>query len=314
MRIAFHSEQLDRRGSSVVLSEYAKYNQLLLGNESFFVTNAQGNMDGLEGVRSHFPVFLYDNFGQAEQFVRENKIDVVYYLKAGINDGKLISGVKNVIHSVFWFYDPHGDVYAYVSPWLAQAASNGRNTFVPHIITMNTKDKGDYREFLNIPQDALVLGYMGGTDSFKIDFAREAVYEIAKARKDIYFLFMNSETFGPKMPNVIHVEGTTDIDAKAAFINTCDVCFHARDGGETFGMTIGEFAVNNKPILTYGHHTHRAHIEFLGDKGIYYWDKENLIDIITHMNREELANRNNLAYTEFTPENVMPIFDKVFLK
>jgi len=315
MRVAFHLEQLDLRGSSVTIKHYANYNETLLGNESYIICN--GRSDHLEArpmMEERFPVFLYNDFGQVQPFVRDNKIDVVYFLKAGQSDGKLLSGVKNVIHAVFWFYQPHGEVYAYVSEWLAKAASGGRCSFVPHIISLDTKDKGNYREHLNIPKDALVLGYMGGNDSFALPFVQEAVREIAASHPHIYFFFMNIDRFSNPTPNIIHVNGTSDMDIKGAFVNTCDVCLHGRIGGETFGLTIGEFSLNNKPVLTYNGHDHRAHIDMLGDKAILYHNKEDLIDIITHMDRDTLAKGDWNAYSWYNkPENVMGKFQEVFL-
>ncbi len=38
MKIAFHSNQLSIRGTEVVLFDYAHYNKLLLGNESFIIS------------------------------------------------------------------------------------------------------------------------------------------------------------------------------------------------------------------------------------------------------------------------------------
>ena len=313
MKVAFHLEQLDERGSTTTIKRYAQYNQTLLGNESYIICNRKGDLQGQSLVENEFPLLLYDNFAESEKFVKDNNIDVVYFLKAGINDGKLIPGVKNVIHAVFWYCQPHGDVYAYVSSWLSRAASHGNYPYVPHIVQLDTKDKGDYREFLGIPADALVLGYMGGRDSFAVPFAQQAVVEIAASRPDIYFLFMNIDPFCQPSSNIFFVDGTIDVDMKGAFVNTCDVCFHARDGGETFGLTIGEFSVNNKPVLTYGRHTHRAHIEMLGDKALLYMNKDHLIDIITHMDRNELAKGDWNAYSWYTPENVMDQFGRVFL-
>jgi len=308
MKVAFHLEQLDLRGSSVTIQDYAHYNETLLGNQSYIICN--GKSDHLEAVpmmKEQFPVFLYDQFGQVDQFVKSNGIDVVYWLKDGQNDGKLVAAVKNVIHAVFWYYQPHGEVYAYVSEWLAKVASDGRNPFVPHIISMDTQDKGDYREYLKIPKDALVLGYMGGNDSFALSFVQEAVIEIAATHPNIYFFFMNIDRFCQPTSNIIHVDGTTDMDIKAAFVNTCDVCLH--------GRTIAEFSLNNKPVLTFSGHDHRAHIDMLGDKALIYSDKSNLIDIITHMDKDELAKRDWNAYSWYSkPENVMGKFNEVFLQ
>jgi hypothetical protein len=50
--------------------------------------------------------------------------------------------------------------------------------------------------------------------------------------------------------NVLFFHPTTDIATKVGFINTCDASSLARDGGKSFGLTLGEFFVKNKRILT----------------------------------------------------------------
>ena len=113
MKIAFHSEQLGLRGSEITLHDFATYNETILGNESYIVSNGKSDhLESLNKFKSRFPVFLYDQFGQTENFVRDNGIDAIYYMKAGLRDGKLVPGIKNMVHAVFWFYEPHGDVYA----------------------------------------------------------------------------------------------------------------------------------------------------------------------------------------------------------
>ncbi len=45
-------------------------------------------------------------------------------MKSGQDDGLVAQSCRTVVHSVFKFCEPHGDVYAYVSEWLAQHMSS----------------------------------------------------------------------------------------------------------------------------------------------------------------------------------------------
>ena len=51
---------------------------------------------------------------------------------------------------------------------------------------------------------------------------------------------------------------------------------------------MGEFSVNNKPIIVYkGHVWNTAHYEILSDKAIYFEDASQLRDILTSFSPDE---------------------------
>lgn len=316
MRIAFHSEQLGVRGTEIALYDYAHYNRMLLGNDSIIISNASSDLSALDKFKKNYQTLLYTDFREVQKWVDEYKIDAVYYIKAGANDGKLVPNAKNLVHAVFQLYHPHGDVYAYVSKWLATRMSNGSIPYVPHMVDIlrHNHDK-DYREFLNIPKDATVFGYYGGPTSFNIDFAKRAVEDVAKANKNTYFIFMNVNAFCDES-NVIFLEGSADLEKKIGFINTCDACIHARNGGESFGLTIAEFSTMNKPVITTSYCTEPlndlAHIEMLGDKAVIYTDYISLVDILHNFKDIKNTKEDWNAYREFTPSAVMGQFAKVF--
>ena len=71
------------------------------------------------------------------------------------------------------------------------------------------------------------------------------------------------------MKNIIHLEKIINLENKVKFINTCDAMIHARTEGETFGLSIGEFSIKNKPIIT----TNSGdcnHLQILKNKCILY--------------------------------------------
>jgi len=317
MKIAFHSEQLGLRGTEIALFDYAYYNRELLNNESVIISNRNSDLAALDKFQKHFDVFLYTDFNEVISYIDQNQIDAIYYIKAGMDDGKLVPNAKNLVHAVFQLHQPHGQVYAYVSKWLTNQMSNGNLPYVPHMIDILKYDHNEnYRDFLNIPKSALVFGYYGGLDSFNIPFAREAVINTARNHKNIYFLFMNSNQFCDE-PNVLFLNGTSDMHTKIGFINTCDACIHARNGGESFGLTVAEFSTKNKPVITTtwcdSGFNDLAHIEMLGEKSIIYNDYDELVGILTNF-QNIIDNRTDWnAYSIYSPEHIMKQFKKVFL-
>jgi hypothetical protein len=306
MKIAFHSNQLGLRGTEVSLYDYALGNRDILGNESIIISDAKADLTTLDKFKSQFPVYLYNNFSEVENFISQEKIDAFYIQKAGFNDGKLVKNAKNLVHTVFKHNEPHGEVYAYISEWLSQEMSGGKFDFVPYMISLPDHDL-NYRSALGL-ENKLIFGWYGG-DNFEIPFARQAVIDIAKKRSDIVFLFMNSTPFTNE-PNIYFIDSTYDLDEKVAFINTCDAMIHARERGETFGLAIAEFSSKGKPVITYGNSPERNHNMILGDKGFYYSDYHSLYNLLDSFIVPPWGCN---CYQEFTPEKVMNKFKKVFL-
>ena len=143
-------------------------------------------------------------------------------------------------------------------------------------------------------------------------FARQAVIDAATLRSDLLFLFMNQDAFCD-LPNVKFLKGTTDVDKKVAFINTCDAMLHARERGETFGLAIAEFSTKNKPVITYKNSPERNHIEMLGNKGTYYSNYDELYRFLLNIKRGGFENYDWNCYKDYTPEKVMKQFNDVFL-
>jgi hypothetical protein len=119
-------------------------------------------------------------------------------------------------------------------------------------------------------------------------------------------------------PNTIFLPGTQDMKLRNSFINTCDACLHARDNGESFGLTIAEFSTKNKPIITYlplqdTPFFDMAHIDQLSNNAIYYSDYDQLTNIIINFNNYNDKGKDWNFYKEFSPKNVMNKFEEVFL-
>lgn len=319
MRVLFHSNQINLRGTEVGRFDYAHFNEAILGNESLIISPANNPNDhplAVKKFQNRFKVLFYNNIDELNSIIKNEKIDVFHAIKAGYYDQIITQKARNCIHVVFNQCEPHGDVYAYNSRWLANEAGKGQYPYVPRMINLPDV-KHDLRAKLGIPKDAIVFGRHGGYKTFDIKFVHKAIKKIARKRKDIYFLFLGTRPFikniaGLKPRNIIFLEGTADMHYKTAFINTCDAMIHARSDGETFGISVGEFSIKNKPVITYKNAKDKAHIDILQNTGLYYSNFDEVYDLFNNFIPQ--PGKNWDAYSgEYTPEKVMKKFERVFL-
>lgn len=312
-KIAFWDNYLCERGSSVAMFDYAYFNMHLLGNESFIFYGApdqRNNEDVVRKFNAEFDVVEGISFEQIHDRLRHYGCTHLFTTKYGTSDdGRWTPACKNLFLCNFVCYDPHGDVYASVSRILP--GWNPHIPIVPHMIHLDKTVTTDMRDELGIPRDAVVFGRHGGPGEFDIIEVQQIVLQVALMNPDIYFLFMNTNPFCPSLPNIIHIPAEIGLKRKTEFINTCDAMIWARYRGETFGLSIGEFSTQNKPVICKVTGQEDAHIELLGDKCILY-TLETLYDILTTFDRDAAKTRDWNAYRDYEPEKVMQIFRQVY--
>lgn len=327
MKIGFFVKHFTFRGTETVLMQYAYYNQTILNNQSVIITTKQKHPFSLPEVEEQFKkvfkrIIYIDNIQEIKQLYDNRIIDAIYFIKRGEKDEYWIDGMPNLIHCVFTTSEPHGNVYAGVSPLVA----NQKFPYVEHIIELQEYNV-DYRKFLNIPQDALVIGRHGGHDTFNLEYVKDAMFELLNERNDIYFILAVKPQmfYGEQRTHdrLIFCEPFFDPKIKRTFLNTCDLMLHASNHGETFGISILEFCYLNKGIIFDPNGEYQQYTRYLGDKGHKYINKTQLKFIINKFKR-----KNNQLYYEnkmydpktkeiasrFTPENIMKDFERVFLK
>ena len=319
MKILFHENELNYRGTSIALYDYADFNERYLGNESIIAYHKNEKTNhpaGIEKFKNRFQVFAYEDFSEVDAIIKKNQVDLFYAIKNGDKDGIETKECKTAIHSVFKHYEPHGDVYAYVSEWLALEMTAGKSPFVPHMVNFQEEIHDDLRTELGIPKTAKVLGYYGGAQSFNIQFVRTEVEKLARKYKDLYFIFMGVDSFVAKkwwksdVKNIIFLPPSSDVLYKLKFINTCDALLHARERGETFGITVAEFAIKGKPVITFADSPEKNHIHELKENAYYYHNAKDLKEILLENNLTKTATEN---YQKFLPEAVMEKFKEVFI-
>ena len=311
-KIAFHSNQLCLRGTEVALYAYAKYNEEILGNHSVIFSFPSANMDALPKFQDRFEVNLL-NWWEYDDYLLKNNFDYLYIIKAGNNDGYVSEKIPTLIHAVFRHNDPHGYKYFYISDWLAKDQGYDPEFYsLPHICEKLPDPIFDFRQKNNIPKDAQVFGCYGGSTEFNIESTKQVIRDIVRKRDDIYFIFMNINQFDTH-EQIRFFPGSYDLLEKSAFVNACDGMIHARSGGETFGLAVSEFALSNKPVITYELSGERCHLEILGERAIMYRGYEDLYNIFENFNSYVKFTDYDLPYKEFSPEIIMDKFEKIFL-
>ena len=315
VKIAFHDNCLCERGTTVSLYDYAYYNKHYLGNESIimYIGNDVRNVpDVLSKFKKEFTLRPYINWSkEADQILKEENCDILYMQKAGEWDGKNASPTvcKSIIHCVFNTQYKHGDVYGRISNCF------GSNyPVVNYMVNLPDVDT-NMRKELNIPEDAIVFGRHGGMDQFNIKYVHQVIDQITDEYTNVYFLMVNTDTFCNEKPNIIHYEKIIDLHKKVEFINTCNAMIHARQMGETFGSAVAEFSIKNKPVITCRSGS-MAHINIMKDKCIIYNNQNEVYDIFKYVikNMDKILQKDWNGYCEYTPENIMDTFNKLFIQ
>ncbi len=322
--IAFLSNKITLRGTEISMYDYADYNETLLNNKSIIITRDYNkikneydvSLDAYNKFIKRFTVEYYQSREDIDKIIEKYNIQYLYIIKAGNNDGLYTKKCKNLIHCVFNSKYPHGEIYSVISDDVNKT-NNTTFPVVPHMVRVyNTNE--NLRKELNIPDDATVFCRYGGIESFDIQYVKDAIINIIKEQKrhNIYFIFMNTNVFY-QHPNIIYLKGTTDMEFKRKFINTSDALLHARSNGESFGLVCGECAVCLKPVITCKKSTSdHNHLNTLGEKAITYSNYEDIFEIIMKFDKNIYNSEfmKNNGYLQYTPENVMNIFNNVYLK
>lgn len=315
MIIAFHNPQIDIRGTCVAIYDYAYYNEEILKNHSIIVSNKIADVSAFKKFSDRFKVFIYTDRENLHNILKREGVNVFYAIKYGTRDGLEFNDIKTVVHCVFDLSEPHGVVYASISNALAK--KYGQFPVVPHMISLRPSyDKNNLRKILRIPEDSIVFGRYGGEDTFNLSFCHSVISDIVKERRDIYFIFSNTPQFCESHPQIIFLPQLIYPEDKNRFICTCDAYLECGTLGHSFGLAIGEFSVNNKPIIAYNSPSlwNTAHLEILGDKGIYFRDEKEFRNILISFDPKKYTNRDNNCYRDYNPCKVMNIFREVFLR
>jgi hypothetical protein len=311
MKIALHDNAISVRGTTVAIYDYAYYLKHLYKIDCIILYDkkyTQNNDDVYDKFSKEFVIYGYENVSEIDSILIDEKCDYFFMIKGGKQDGIISNVCKNLVMAVssnITKNDIHGDKYFMCSRWLSKIRGID---YVPHMINLPEVD-GDLCSELNIPQDAIVFGRNGGHETFDLQFVKDVIRDILNIRSDYYFLFQNTERF-INHDRVLFLEANPDMNFKVKFINTCDAHLHAREIGESFGLTCGEFSIKNKPVITWNGSHERNHIDILGEKALLYNGYEDLMNLLLTFDKNKFNDWN--CYRDYLPESVMDKFIKLY--
>ena len=326
LRIGFLENHLSIRGSSVALYDYAHYVEDLLHHKSYIITRPC-----FSDSSPDFDTKVYDKFSkrfemlyftswldnppemrrQIQALIDTHHLDVLVVLKSGYaKDGLYgFTNVLTIIVAVFDTREPHGDLFVTVSDWNNEL--HGTNVPVlPHIVEELPFTTETLRSRLQIPEDALVFGRIGGLYEFDDENVQQAILEVVNRRPNTYALLVNTK-WDPLHPHIIHLPSTTDKNFKSVFVNSCDAMIYGRRLGETFGLAIAEFSMKNKPIFGMNTGRDKHHLRVLGDRSYFCSTKKELINAMMTFDAKEVRKGQWNAYAVFTPQRVMQTFSEM---
>ena len=313
MRIGFQAEALNERGMSVALYDYAVGAQNVLGHEAVvFYSETGSNADVVEKFGKSVRLVPVP-YGQDPRVVSEPfQLDFCYYIRDGRKRPLSVTAARSGVHAVFRHFEPHGDVYAYVSDWLADWMSGGLAPAVPHIVDLPT-GHGSLRDELSIPQDAFVVGRYGGYDQFNVPFAHNAVGDALEARSNLYFLFVNTEKFIDH-PRALFLPPIVRQEEKVRFIASCDAGLNAKKIGESFGLAIAEFLMFGKPVFCWAGGMDQNHVAMSPKRDWVYRTRGELLRLLRDFSpTQDDAELAKMSVECYRPAEVMKRFDEVFL-
>ncbi len=326
--VAFHSYQLGERGTEIHMYKYAKYNREILGNESLIISTSARPTPSFEMFNKEFKTILcpYDLGGdnshmrQAhEKICSENNVTHFWSIKQGSNDGVLPTNVDTCVSAVGGpGISPHGSVFTLLCKYLVDKYKMDFPCLYPIVERDDSDNVSNFREEFGIPKEAIVLGRHGGKDTFNLNFVKKAIIDVLNIRNDIYFVFLNTDVFY-KHKNIFYIDYTSDFSLKSKFVNTCDAMIHAREDGEIFSLSLAEFSIRNKPIITWKPNFNFppydfGHFYVFGDQAIYYSDDKDISNILINISKKDIESKDWDVYKDrYSPSRVMSEFDNLFL-
>lgn len=363
--IGFLLPHFSERGTNVSTFLYAHYNETILKNKSIIIY-LKNHFASKNYVQQRFENrFLclsvnHLNDLELDSLVTNNQINCIYQIISGKPEWQS-KIVPNLIHSVFFdTKKSYGERFACVSHVFKNSG-----LIVPHIVldlhqTLNITNQLDYeillneqkkekitlREKLGIPNDGIVVGRIGGIPNIAVMVHPWIYYSVIKC-SNLYYIFVNtSPIINPENGTAINHEhifylpGFSSVESKKKFIDACDILLHTSLQGETFGLVISEFAIENKIILTHSESKTKyfdpcfpgfplvyygAHLDFLGTSGhnnrYFLFDIEDansffrsLVLAMDLLFRKSGTGTIRQKYKYFSPKNVMNQFYNVFLR
>lgn len=332
MNIAFFVRHFTARGTEVAIFDYAKYNDEILNNKSYIICFSDDTQQRVgfptikhsyEKFKDRFEVIHIDSFDDMKHIVNQYNLHFFYTITHGgeenslykFNDLQIWGNCNTIKHCVYNLNAPEGDFYISVGH-TNNKIYNSNYLVIPHILSLPDCDE-DLRNELNISPNATVFGRHGGEDTFNNTIAHEAIQRFLETNENAFFIFMGGPQFY-QHPRIKYLAINVDLTYKTKFINTCDAMIHAGLWGETFGLSVGEFSLRNKPVIV-ALTGNLEHVNILGDKAVVYNTADSLVEIFKNIKEIKNSRQDWNAYRDYSPKKIMAkfkkeVFDKYTLK
>ena len=308
LRLCFLDWALDGRGMPASTFQYAKYASTVLGHHSISLIGSISNAavdlkttpmpysdikvtrKALQHWCQHFPVYYFDGgIGGLKGAVEAARCDAVYVQHLSAHEHNFVrvlrsAGVPTMVHCMGWCSVRQGTSFAVISEWAEARFHVGPvvRLSVDPCLPESPTDTLELRATHGVPTDAPLLCYLGGPDSFSLQwvvrelFSSPAIVDSwLKEFPTLHLMFMPRNDVVPNHPRIHFNPFSSSVKAKAAFVHACDAMLHARSNGESFGMAVAEFSVCNKPVITQDRDAsdpsyETAHLDMLGSKAWAY--------------------------------------------
>lgn len=231
-----------------------------------------------------------------------------------------------VNHVVFRNWEPHGDVYAFVSDWLYEWSLEHRSKVrrslqsrirnpaiaksavigsLPHSVSIVPGNGRGFRRRFDLPNDAFVVGRIGGLDQFDDPVAIEGVLRWLNLSHNHYFVGVNTPVF------TIHPRarflGPLSRNEVSEFFAAIDVQINGRLMGESFGLSIVEGLRCGVPTIApdecRNSKMDKHHIRILAASNWLYCTSDHILDLLSDFaSADHTENASSLVSGAFTPE------------
>lgn len=342
LKFLLYSGSFSERGDSVTLISLAHLIKNHLGHDVVICipgTSRHVSDKRIEEAKNQgIEVVRFSKKSDLDNFAVEQSITHTYVFSGGTRtslpyfdpakkESFRIAKTKHITHVVFRNYDLHGDAYLYVSDWLFKSARPRLllkklstklfpRTAVrapkmidafPHFVdTSGLLGTGvRLRKSLGIPAEAKVLGRIGGFSEFSDPAAKQAVNRILDSSDENYAIFVNTKEYFSH-PRAFFLPALSRQDV-AEFYGACDVLLNGRRMGESFGYSIVEPLLLDKPVIA-PHWIRnpimdKHHINVLKGTGLLYVSANHLVEIFKRLSTSTIpAGSYAKLASQFTPE------------
>ena len=350
-KIIMVTDAISIRGDSVNLENYAKILKKFYGIECLIAYNPSMANNSRQRIKE-----IQESGIDLETFTNESELVPIsknfqathgYFVADGRFYSRWIPGLKHLNHSVFRFFEPYGDKYAYVSEWLHKYAirkkicrtssqleliyKNSNSPFkvmqkmqtgwVPHTVLPKFESGREFRKKYKIGKEVFLVGRIGGFKTFSDPEAKKAVHKILESHKDIIFCFINTEKFIDHK-NAMFLGEINDLE-KWQFYDACNLLLNCRLSGESFGFSVVEPLMINKPVLAPSILRNRLmdqnQISILRFQGLLYHNSAHFRHLILRHKKKYYSHeiKDPQCYSrlvaQYSPETVADIFVEYFL-